>query len=107
MCRNHVQVTKRRKHFYKHVVIKVRKSEELQRVGEERNILQTTKRRKANWIGHIFHTNCFLKHVIEGKIDGRIEVTGRRGRRSKLLIDNLKKKMGYCKLKDEAIDRTV
>ena len=24
-------------------------------------------RRKANWIGHILHRNCFLKHVIEGK----------------------------------------
>jgi len=25
--------------------------------------------------------NCRLKHVIEGKIAGRIEATGRRGRR--------------------------
>ena len=37
----------------------------LQRVKEERNILRTMKRRKANWIGHILHGNCFLKHVIE------------------------------------------
>jgi hypothetical protein len=36
--------------------------------------------------------NCLLKHVIEGKIEGRIEVTGRRGRRSKLLLDDLKDK---------------
>ena len=28
-----------------------------------------------------------LKHVIEGKIEGRIEVTGRRGRRKQLLDD--------------------
>jgi hypothetical protein len=48
---------------------------------EERNILQTVKRKKANWIGHMLRRNCLLKHVIEGKIEGRIEVTGRRGRR--------------------------
>jgi hypothetical protein len=40
---------------------------------EERNILQTIKRRKANWISHILHGNCLLKHVVEGKIEGRIE----------------------------------
>ena len=47
----------------------------LQRVKEERNILQTFKRRKTNWNGHILHRNCLLKHVIEGKIEGRIGVT--------------------------------
>jgi len=25
---------------------------------------KTKERRKASWIGHIFRTNCFLKHVI-------------------------------------------
>jgi hypothetical protein len=44
-------------------------------------ILHTIKRRKANWIGHILGRNCLLKHVIEGKLEGRIEMTGRRGRR--------------------------
>jgi hypothetical protein len=39
------------------------------------------KRRKANWIGCILRRNCLLKHVIEGKLEGRIEMTGRRGRR--------------------------
>jgi hypothetical protein len=34
-------------------------------------------------IHHIMRRNCLLKHVIEGKIEGRIEVTGRRGRRHK------------------------
>jgi hypothetical protein len=52
----------------------------LPRVKEERNILPTIKIRKANWIGIILRRNCLLKHVIEGKIEGRIEVTGRRGR---------------------------
>jgi hypothetical protein len=36
--------------------------------------------------------NCLLKHVIEGKIEGRIEVTRRRGRRRKLLLDAFKEK---------------
>jgi hypothetical protein len=59
----------------------VRNEEVLQRVKEEKNMLQITKRRKTNWIGHILRRNCLLKHVIEGKIEGRIEGTGRRGRR--------------------------
>jgi hypothetical protein len=49
----------------------VRNEEVLHRVKEERNILHTIKRRKANWIVHILHRNCLLKHVTEGKIGGR------------------------------------
>jgi hypothetical protein len=51
--------------------------------------------------------NCLLKHVIEGKIQGRIEVTGRRGRRRKQLLNDLKDKREYWKLKEEALDRTL
>jgi hypothetical protein len=47
------------------------------RVKEERIILPTLNRKNANWIGHILHRNCLLKHVIQGQIDGRINVTGR------------------------------
>jgi hypothetical protein len=64
----------------------------LHRVKEVRNILHTIKRRKANCIGHILRRNCLLKHVIEGKLEGRIEMTGRRGTRRKHLLDDLKKK---------------
>jgi hypothetical protein len=49
----------------------VRRVEVLQRVKEERNILQTTKRRKHNWIVHILLRNRLLKQIIEGKIEGR------------------------------------
>jgi hypothetical protein len=70
----------------------VRNEEVLHRVKEERNIVHTVKRLKANWIGHILHRNCLLKHVIEGKLGGRIEITGRGGRRRKQLLDDLKKK---------------
>jgi hypothetical protein len=40
-------------------------------VKEERNIVHTIKRRKANWIGHILRRNCLLKHVIVGKLKDR------------------------------------
>jgi hypothetical protein len=70
----------------------LRNGEVLHEVKEERNIVHTIKRREANWIGHILRRNCLLKHVIEGKIEGRIEMTGRRGRRGKQLLDDLKEK---------------
>jgi hypothetical protein len=57
-------------------------------VKEEKNIVQTTKRRKANWIGHILRRNCLTKHVIEGKIEGRVGVTGRQGGRRKQILRN-------------------
>jgi hypothetical protein len=60
-----------------------------------------------NWIGHILRRNCLLKQVIEGKIKGEIEVTGRRGRRRKKLLDDLKERRGYSHLKEEALDRTI
>ena len=41
-------------------------------VKDERNILQTKQRRKANRIGHILSRNCLLKHVNEGKTKGRV-----------------------------------
>jgi hypothetical protein len=46
----------------------------LLRVQEERNILHTINRRKVNWIGHILRRNCLLEQVIEGQIEGRIQV---------------------------------
>jgi hypothetical protein len=44
--------------------------------------------------------------VIEGKLEGRIEMTGRRGRRIKQLLNDLKEKRGYWKLKELALDRS-
>ena len=76
-------------------------------VNEQRNILHEIRKRKANWIGHILRRNCLLQQVIEGKIKGQIEVTRRRGRRRKKLLDDLKDRGGYCQLKEEAVDRTM
>jgi hypothetical protein len=40
-------------------------------------------------------------------MEGRLEVTGRRGRRHKQLLDDLKETRGYWKLKEEALDRSL
>ena len=85
----------------------VRNEEVLLRVNEQRNILHEIRKRKVNWTGHILRRNCLLQQVIEGKIKGQIEVTRRRGRRRKKLLDDLKNRRGYCQLKEEAVDRTM
>ena len=63
----------------------VRDEEVLLNVKEQRNILHEISKQKANWIGHILRRNCLLQRVIEGRIKGGIEVTGRRGRRRRRL----------------------
>jgi hypothetical protein len=83
---------------------RVRNEEIWQRVKVERNIVQNIKRKKANWIGRILHRNCLLTHGIKGNTEGTIEVVGRRGRRRKHLLDDLKETRGYCKLNEEALD---
>ena len=85
----------------------MRYEEVLLRIKEQRNILHEISKRKANWIGYILRRNCPLQRVIEGKIKGRIEVKGRRGRRRRKLLDDLKERRGYSHLKEEALDRTV
>ena len=79
----------------------------LLRVNEHRNILHEIKKRKANWSGHILRRNCLLKQVIEGEIKGEMEMTRRRGRRRRKLLDDLKDGRGYSHLKEEALDRTM
>jgi hypothetical protein len=69
----------------------VRNKEVLLRIKEQRNIYEI---RKANWVGHILLRNCLLPQVIEGKIKGGTEVTGRRGRRRRRLLDELKERRG-------------
>ncbi|PNF31501.1 hypothetical protein B7P43_G00777, partial [Cryptotermes secundus] len=79
----------------------VRNEEVLIRVSEQRNILHEIRKWKANWLGHVLRRNCLLKEVIEGKIEGRIEVT----RRRKKMLDDLGDRRGYCHLKENALDR--
>jgi hypothetical protein len=70
----------------------VRNEEVLLRVKEKRNIVHEISKRKAKWIGRILHRNCRLQQVIEGKIKGRIKVTGRRGIRRRKLLDDIKER---------------
>jgi len=70
----------------------VKNEKVLQTVTEEGDFLFTLKRRKANWIGHILHRHCHLKHDIEGKIEGT-------GRRQNQLLNDTKKTRKCCKLK--------
>jgi len=47
--------------------------------------------------------NGLLKEIFKGGI----EVTGRRGRRRRKLLDDLKERRGNSHLKEEALDRTM
>ena len=73
----------------------------------ERDILHTVERRMANWIGHTWRRSCVLKHTVEGNIEGGIEMMGGRERRRKQLLDDLKERRGYWKLKEEALHCNV
>ena len=50
--------------------------------SKQRNILHGpyNEQRKANWIGHISRRNCILRQFIGGGMEGKIEVTGGRGK---------------------------
>jgi len=47
------------------------KKEVLHRGKKERNRLHTIKQKKADWSGYMLRRNCFLKLVVEGKIEGK------------------------------------
>jgi len=81
---------------------RLRNEEVLQGTKQENNVLHTIKWEKVYWIGHILCRNCLLKHVIEGNIEG----TGKRGRRRRQLLNDLRGKKGYWNLKEETLDRT-
>jgi len=85
---------------------RVRNEDVLRTAKEDRNILHKIKIRKDNRIGQILHRNCLLKHIIEEKREEMIDMTGRRERRCKQLLNDLKENRGYWKLK-EAPDRTL
>jgi hypothetical protein len=85
----------------------VRNEKVFLRVNEQRNILHEIRKGKANWIGHILRRNCFLKQVIEGKIKGEIEVARRRGRRRRKLLDDLKDRREYPRMKEDVLVRIM
>jgi hypothetical protein len=77
----------------------VKNEEVLLKVKEEINNVHEISKWKANWFGHILRRKYLLRPFIEAKIKGRIEVIGRRGRRRRKLLDDLKGNRGYSHLK--------
>ena len=80
---------------------KVRNEEVMRRVGEQRTLLETIRKRKRNWLGHILRRDCLQRRVMEGKIEGK------RGRgRIKLgMISDMKRGRTYQEMKEDAQDR--
>jgi hypothetical protein len=76
-------------------------------VSASQFLLHEIRKRTVNWIGHILRRNCLLKQVIDRKIKGRIEVTGRLERIRRNLLDDLKERSGYSHIKEEAVDRNM
>jgi hypothetical protein len=81
----------------------VRNEEVLLRVKEKRNILHEISKRKANWICHILRRTCLIQRVIEGKI----KWGERSDKKTRKLLDDLKKRRGHSRLKEEAPDRPM
>jgi hypothetical protein len=85
----------------------VKNEEVLHRVKEEMKIIHTIKRRKSSWSGHILRGNYLRRHVTEGKIDVGIEVEGKRGRKRKRRLGDLKEMKVCGKLKEKSLGRTI
>ena len=74
--------------------------EVLKYVGEERRIVETVVKRKKCWIGHVVRGDGLLKHVLEGRMEGKRP----RGRPRIGMIDDLKEG-SYATMKRRAEDR--
>jgi hypothetical protein len=61
-------------------------------VKEQRDILHEISKWKDKLVGHILRRNCVLQQVIEGRIKGGIELTGRRRRRRRKLLEDHKER---------------
>uniref|UniRef100_A0A8D8SEP2 Craniofacial development protein 2 n=1 Tax=Cacopsylla melanoneura TaxID=428564 RepID=A0A8D8SEP2_9HEMI len=80
---------------------KVRNEEVLRRVGEERSILKTIKKRKRSWLGHILRRDCLQKRIMEGEIKG----TRSRGAKKFGMLTDILENKTFEELKEEAQDR--
>src|SRR5919106_4839747 len=72
----------------------------LREVKEERSLLENVVKRKKNWIGHIVRGEGLLKHVMEGRMEGKRG----RGRPRLGMISDLKEG-SYVNMKRRAEDR--
>ena len=63
------------------------------RGGKEHSVYSKKEGRLTGLV--ISFRNFILKRIIQGEVEGRIEVMGRRGRRRKQLLDDLKETRRY------------
>jgi hypothetical protein len=75
-----------------------RSCQERESITGGKEYLTQLKTEEDMCICYILRQNGLLKHVTEGMIEGRIEVTERLGRRRKQPVDDIKKTRGYWKL---------
>ena len=66
---------------------RVRNEEVLYRDKKKKNILHTVKKKEGYLDWSYLARKWPLKHIIEGKIEGRLEVAGRRRRGRRKLLD--------------------
>jgi len=57
-----------------------------------------------SYVQYILRRKCLLKDVIKGQMEGKLEVRGRRGRRSKQLLVDLRETERSWKLKEKTLD---
>ena len=84
---------------------KINNEQVLERIGENRTLLNNILRRKANSIGHILRRNCLLHDAIEGQMTEVKGVGGRRRRRRTQLLDDLRNRKRFWELRKEVEDR--
>ena len=75
--------------------------EVLEAVGEKRSIVNTIRKRKKIWIGHIMRNPGLMRDVVEGRLEGKRP----RGRKRMGMLDDLQSNMSYGALKCKAEDR--
>ena len=80
---------------------RVSNDEVLRIVGEERMLIKTCKERQKKWIGHILRHDGLLKDVIEGRLEGKRP----RGRKRIMMLDSIKGREPYQRMKERAQDR--
>ena len=85
----------------------MRNEEVLRNSQEGKEYFTQIKRRKADWNVRILRGKVLKKHIIKGKKEEKIEVTERRGRRRKTVLDDLKEKRRFLKLEAKALDRIL
>jgi hypothetical protein len=60
---------------------------------KKENPKENEKNMKDDLTGHIMCRNCFLTHVVQGRLERKIEWKRRRGRRRKQLLDDFKERI--------------